>query len=123
MRGMLGLAALGSGLMLIGCAISESWQVVYLKTAQDQATQPEVRQRLGPPRHTTAAETGNQSGSMSIGGTNTGIVSASREVGAINMCSPSTHKPFSACGFITRNRHRGEMMPLACSSGSSAPRG
>lgn len=49
MKDVLGLAALGCGLLLIGCALFEPAQVTYLRTAQGRATQEEVRQRLGPP--------------------------------------------------------------------------
>ena len=52
------LTLVSLALMLVGCATSESWQVGYLKTAQDQATQEEVKQRLGPPRQTTPAVRG-----------------------------------------------------------------
>ena len=59
MRRMLGLAVLGWGLTLIGCALFEPVQVSYLRTAQDHATQEEVRQRLGPPDQVRSLEAGS----------------------------------------------------------------
>lgn len=59
MRRILGLAALGWGVMLIGCGLFEPAQVTYLRTAQGHATQEEVRQRLGPPDQVRSLEAGS----------------------------------------------------------------
>ena len=59
MRRTLRLAALGWGLMLIGCALFEPGQVTYLSTAQGHATQEEIRQRLGPPYLVRSLEAGS----------------------------------------------------------------
>ncbi len=45
-------------LIAMGCAMVESKETAYLRTAQDRATQEEVRQRLGPPTLTAATQTG-----------------------------------------------------------------
>ncbi len=42
---------LGLGLIYIGCAVMTAKEAVYLKQAEGQATQSDVRQRLGAPRH------------------------------------------------------------------------
>ena len=59
MKRALGLAALGWGLVLIGCVLFEPGQVTYLRTAQGHATQEEVRQRLGPPYLVRSLEAGS----------------------------------------------------------------
>lgn len=45
-------------LIALGCAMVEPKETAYLRTAQDRATQEEVRQRLGPPTLTAATQTG-----------------------------------------------------------------
>src|SRR5581483_8867748 len=45
-------------LIAMGCAMVEPKETAYLRTAQDRATQEEVRQRLGPPTLTAATQTG-----------------------------------------------------------------
>lgn len=42
----------------VGCALFESQQYLYLKSAQDHATQQEVRQRLGVPALTASTQAG-----------------------------------------------------------------
>lgn len=49
---------LGFVLTVMGCAMVEPKETAYLRTAQDRATQEEVRQRLGPPTLTAATQTG-----------------------------------------------------------------
>lgn len=41
---------LGLGLVCIGCAVMTAKETEYLKRAEGQATQSDVRQRLGAPR-------------------------------------------------------------------------
>lgn len=50
MRRAMGLSLIGLAIILSGCALLEPTEVTYLRTAQDHATQEEVRQHLGPPR-------------------------------------------------------------------------
>jgi len=109
-------------LMLIGCATSESWQVVYLKTAQDQATQEEVRQRLGPPRQTTPAETGKSVWDYEYWEHEYG--DRIRQSGS--WCDQYV-LTFDSQAVLRQwvhhtNRHRGEMMPAACAPSASNPR-
>jgi hypothetical protein len=44
--------------MAVGCALFEDKQDLYLKSAQDHATQQEVRQRLGAPALTASTQAG-----------------------------------------------------------------
>ncbi|MBI4400219.1 MAG: hypothetical protein HY581_01135 [Nitrospirae bacterium] len=44
--------------LLVGCTLFESKQDAYLRSAQDRATQDEIRQQLGPPRLTKPLEAG-----------------------------------------------------------------
>lgn len=45
-------------LLLMGCAVFEGKETTYLRSAQDRATQNEVKQQLGPPALTKAEEGG-----------------------------------------------------------------
>jgi hypothetical protein len=45
-------------LLLMGCAVFEAKETTYLRATQDQATQNEVTQRLGPPALTKVEEGG-----------------------------------------------------------------
>jgi len=110
-------------LLLIGCVTSESWQVVYLKTAQDQATQEEVRQRLGPPRQTTPAETGKSVWDYEYWEHEYG--DRIRQSGS--WCNQYV-LTFDTQAILRQwvrqtTRHRGEMMPTACVPGASDPKG
>jgi len=58
MKRALGLSMLGLALVLSGCATGKTPQAAYLETAQNYATQDEVKQQLGPPRLTKPLETG-----------------------------------------------------------------
>ncbi len=110
-------------LMLIGCAMSQSWQVVYLKTAQDQATQAEVRQRLGPPRQTTPADTWGSVWVYEYWEHEYG--DRIRQSGSWCDQYVLTFDPQAILRQWAHqmNRHRGEMMPAACAPGASNPKG
>ena len=49
---------LGVALTVTGCALFEPKETRYLKSAQDVATQQEVRENLGPPKRTTTTAAG-----------------------------------------------------------------
>lgn len=117
------LTLVSLALMLIGCVTSEPWQVIYLKTAQDQATQAEVRQRLGPPRQTKPAETGGSVWVYEYWEHEYG--DRIRQSGS--WCDQYV-RTFDTQAVLRQwahrtNCHRGEMMPTACAPGASAPKG
>ena len=58
MNRFLGTVLIGLILLHTGCALIESKEVVYLKSAQDHATQDEVRQQLGTPKFAATSPAG-----------------------------------------------------------------
>ena len=124
MRCMMGLAVLGWGLMLIGCALFEPVQVSYLKTAQGHATQQEVRQRLGPPHLVRSLEAGSSVWVYEF---------LDHEYGDRNRQSgiwcDEYRLTFDQHTILRQwdrglSRHPGDLMPaIGCVPGASAPRG
>src|SRR5688572_25829397 len=49
---------MGLVLAVSGCALFEGKETTFLRSAQDRATQEEVRQQLGPPQFTTSTHWG-----------------------------------------------------------------
>lgn len=47
------LMLIGALVAVAGCALLEPWQVTYLRTAENHATQQEVKQKLGAPLQVT----------------------------------------------------------------------
>jgi len=56
MRLLCQLMWVGLVLAVSGCALLEGKETTFLRSAQDRATQEEVRQRLGPPQFTTPTQ-------------------------------------------------------------------
>lgn len=57
MKALMGTVLVGLALALMGtgCTVFEAKETLYLESAQDRATQEEVRQRLGPPKFTATS--------------------------------------------------------------------
>jgi len=51
-----GLMIIGALAALAGCVLLEPWQVTYLRTAENRATQQEVKEKLGAPLRVTRSE-------------------------------------------------------------------
>jgi hypothetical protein len=58
MNALLGTVLAGLIVLQAACALLESKEVIYLKTAQDRATEQEVRQRLGAPKFAATSQAG-----------------------------------------------------------------
>lgn len=58
MNGLLPVLLLSLLVLIQGCSLFIPKETRYLKTAQDRATQEEVRQRLGQPMLTSATQAG-----------------------------------------------------------------
>ncbi|MGH7163994.1 MAG: hypothetical protein ACREIS_00540 [Nitrospiraceae bacterium] len=112
-------AALSSLIALImGCTVFVPKETLYLRSAQDRATQEEVRQRLGPPRSTVPTqgretvwiyevrelEPGSQNTWASIGSWCDEYRLTFDEHGVLRQW---THNSYV---------HPGEMMPVSCNS-------
>jgi hypothetical protein len=109
---------LGVALTVTGCALFEPKETQYLKSAQDVATQQEVRENLGPPKRTTTTAAGE-----------------TQWVYEVRQLEPGSQNTWAAVGswcdeyFLTFDRggvlrkwdhksylHGGEMMPASCNS-------
>lgn len=108
----------GVALTVAGCSLFEPKETRYLKSAQDAATQQDVRQKLGPPKRTTTTPAGE-----------------TQWVYEIRQLEPGAQNSWAAVGswcdeyFLTFDRdgvlrkwdhtsylHGGEMMPASCNS-------
>lgn len=124
MRCMLGLAALGWGLMLIGCTLFEPVQVSYLKTAQGHATQEEVRQRLGPPDLIRSLEAGSSVWVYEVLDHEYGDRNRQSGIWCDEYRLTFDQRTILRQWVQERTRHPGDLMPaIGCVPGASAPRG
>jgi len=55
MKSLMRTMLVGLALMGAGCTVFVAKETLYLESAQDRATQEEVRQRLGPPKFTATS--------------------------------------------------------------------
>lgn len=104
--------------LLAGCALFVSKESLYLKSAQNRATQEEVRQHLGAPRSVSSTETGDVVWMYEV-----------RDIEPMSQSSWSTlgswcdeyRVTFDKEGVLRQWGHRsfvhgGELMPASCNS-------
>jgi hypothetical protein len=108
------------GLILtgMGCALLVPQETRYLQSAQDRATQDEIRQRLGEPRHTASIPEGGTVWIYEVLDLEPGSQSTWSTTGS--RCDEYT-LIFDTHGILrhwtnTWQRHGGEMMPTYCVS-------
>ena len=58
MKTLLQISLWGVLAVMVGCALLTPKETLYLRSAQDRATQEEVKQRLGPPWRTSVTPAG-----------------------------------------------------------------
>ena len=122
MKGLLQAALMSLLLAGTGCMLFVAKETLYLKTAQDRATQEEVRQRLGRPWVTTARPTGETVWVYEV---------REEEPGArwtsTGMWCDEYVLTFDKEGVLRRWTHKsqlhgGELMPMYCVDGGFSPR-
>jgi len=121
MTRVLGLWTLGLALMFNGCAFVEPKESAYLRTAQNHATQDEVRQQLGPPRLTKPLEAGGSVWVYQFWAHEYGD-----RVKASGAWCDEYFLTFDSQAVLRRwdhqvHRHGGELMPTWCVIGTLSP--
>jgi hypothetical protein len=113
----------GVMLLMVGCSLFVPKETLYLKTAQDQATQEEVRQRLGAPAMMTSTKAGESVWVYEVYDIEPGCQSTWCAGGS--WCDEYV-LTFDTEGILRRwthkaKRHGGELMPTYCVSGGFNP--
>lgn len=108
------LTWVGLVLTVSGCALFEAKETTFLRSAQDRATQEEVRQRLGPPQFTTSAQSGESVWVYQVRGQQPG-----NRFTAPGMWCDEYVLTFDSQAVLRRWMHRsyfhgGEFMPTYC---------
>jgi len=116
MKTLLRVAFVGVFATLSGCALFVPKETLYLKTAQDRATQEEIRQRLGAPHVATSTQTGDPVWVYEIHELEPGSQNTWASVGS--WCDEYV-LTFDRQGILRRwthqsEKHGGEMMPTYC---------
>ncbi|MBM4122307.1 MAG: hypothetical protein FJ249_06920 [Nitrospira sp.] len=106
-----------------GCAVFEAKESRYLRTAQDRATQEEVREQLGPPLRTASTPAGDSQWVYEVRDIEAGSQNSRASTGS--WCDEYV-LTFDAGGVLRRWTHAsylhgGEMMPDRCDSGVRKP--
>ena len=102
----------------MGCMVFVPKETLYLKSAQDRATQEEVRQRLGPPRSTASTQNRGSVWIYEVRELEPGSQNTWASVGS--WCDEYT-LTFDQSGVLRQWTHQsylhpGEMMPVSCNS-------
>jgi len=115
MRSLLGF---GLALIVIGCALIVAKESRYLQSAQDRATQEEVKLRLGTPKLTTTTPTGESLWVYEVREIEPGSQNTWSTAGS--WCD-EYRLTFDGQGVLRQWTHKsyfhgGELMPASCNS-------
>ena len=104
----------GLVLTVSGCTLLEGKETTFLRSAQDRATQEEVRQRLGPPQFTTSTQSSESMWVYQVREQQPGS-----RVNAPGLWCDEYVLTFDSQGVLRRWTHRfyfhgGEVMPTYC---------
>lgn len=118
MNTLLKAALLSLIALTMGCMVFVPKETLYLKSAQDRATQEEVRQRLGPPRST---ESGQGRESVWIYEVRELEPGSQNTWASIGSWCDEYRLTFDQSGVLRQWTHHsyvhpGEMMPVSCNS-------
>ena len=123
MNATLRLLLAGVMIVMVGCSLFVPKETLYLKAAQDQATQEEVRQRLGVPAITTFTKEGESVWVYEVYDIEPGCQSTWCAAGS--WCDEYA-LTFDSQGILRHwthraKRHGGELMPTYCVSDGFKP--
>jgi hypothetical protein len=104
--------------LLVGCSVFVPKETLYLRSAQDRATQNEVRQQLGEPRSMSTSQTGEVLWLYEVRELEPGSQSSWSAAGS--WCD-EYRLVFDQGGVLRRWTHQsyfhgGEVMPVSCNS-------
>ncbi len=104
--------------LLLGCSVVVPKETLYLNSAQDRATQEEVRQRLGPPRSTESTQGQESVWVYEVRELEPGSQNTWASIGS--WCD-EYRLTFDQGGILRHWTHHsyvhpGEMMPVSCNS-------
>jgi hypothetical protein len=120
MRAVATMLSVSGLLIMLGCALFQSKETMYLRDATNQATQEQVRQHLGKPRSVSATTSGEPVWVYEVRDIEPMSQSSWSTLGS--WCDEYTLR-FDKAGILRDWRHQsfvhgGELMPVSCNSTS-----
>ncbi len=118
MNTLLKAALLSLIALTMGCMVFVPKETLYLKSAQDHATQEEVRQQLGPPRSTASTESRGSVWIYEVRELEPGSQNTWASIGSwcdeyrLNFDEHGILRQWTHHSYV----HPGEMMPVSCNS-------
>lgn len=118
MRAVVAVLSISGLLVMLGCALFQSKETIYLRAATNQATEDQVRQQLGQPRLVSATSAGDPVWVYEVRDIEPMSQSSWSTLGS--WCDEYTLR-FDKEGILREWQHQsfvhgGELMPVSCNS-------